>query len=277
LKYAVYLPTHGEFADVRLLADLAQEADRAGWDGFFIWDELMPVIDGWPSSADSWVAMAAIAMVTERLRFGALVTPVALRRPATIARSSATLDRLSKGRFVLGVGLGNPDARFTTLGEEADMRTRAEKTDEFLELLTRLWSGQRVSFKGKHYSIDGLTLAPTPAQKPHIPIWIGADRQNKAPLRRAARWEGFVPASPDWPNGVITADEYREMRDLIRSHRTSDQPFDMGVISNWTGDLPALSTEMIADYADAGVTWWLLQAGSPELARRRIAAGPPHV
>jgi len=275
MRYAMYLPTQGPFADARLLADLAREADAAGWDGFFIWDELLPFWEHWPESADSWIAMTAIAMATQRIRFGALVTPLARRRPAVVARESVTLDHLSNGRLVLGIGLGNPDTQFTAFGEEGDARVRAAKTDEFLELLTKLWSGEAVAFAGDHYRAECGPFLPRPVQEPRIPVWVGAGSRNRAPLRRAARWDGFVPASPGWPDEVVSPDEYHQMRERIQQLRTTDAPVDIGVISNWTGDLPATTPESVREYADAGVTWWLVQAGTPELARERIRAGSP--
>ena len=104
MYFGIDLPVAGEYADVQLLATLAREAEAAGWDGFFVYDQIAseapkPVID-------PWIALAAIALSTERIRFGPLVTPLARRRPWKVAREAVTLDQLSNGRMILGVGLG---------------------------------------------------------------------------------------------------------------------------------------------------------------------------
>src|SRR4051794_2287152 len=104
MQHAVYLPPFDSFGDVHVLVELAVAAEEAGWDGFFTWDHIQfaePV-----PFADAWIALSAIAVATSRIRFGPLVTPLARRRPWKVARESVTLDHLSNGRLVLGVGLG---------------------------------------------------------------------------------------------------------------------------------------------------------------------------
>ena len=283
VNHGLYLPTEGDFADVELLATLAGEAEDAGWDGFFIWDELLPVYehsdavrDALGNSGqvvDSLVALTAIAAETERLRLGAMVTPLARHRPEVIAKQTVTLDRYSGGRLVLGIGLGNPPTQFTAFGGEADLRVRAAMVDEFLEVLTRLWSGQEVDFRGSYYTVSGVSLLPTPLQTPRIPIWIGADSRNRAPRRRAARWDGFVPASETWPNGVIAPDEYQAIVSDIRAQRADHADFDVVVIGNAAGTHPTVDT--LPAYETAGVSWVLTQALSVDEAQRRIRRGPP--
>ena len=115
MRFAFNLPNFGEFADVRVLAEIAAAAEASGWDGCFVWDHLSPVFA--PGmlvpTADATVALTAIALATERIRIGPMVTPLARRRAQKFAREIATLDRLSNGRVVFGVGLGDPaDAEF---------------------------------------------------------------------------------------------------------------------------------------------------------------------
>lgn len=100
MRMGMSVPTFGDFADVRALADLAATAEAGGWDGFFVWDHIR-----WPWAddlVDAWIAMTAIAIATERIRLGPLVTPLPRRRPAKVAREAVTLDRLSGGRLILG-------------------------------------------------------------------------------------------------------------------------------------------------------------------------------
>jgi alkanesulfonate monooxygenase SsuD/methylene tetrahydromethanopterin reductase-like flavin-dependent oxidoreductase (luciferase family) len=285
MRHGLYLPTEGDFADVRLLARLAREAEDAGWDGLFIWDELLPIYEHSDDVrealgetgdvVDSFVALTAIAAHTERLRFGALVTPLPRLRPEVFARQTATLDRFSDGRLILGVGLGNPPTQFTAFGGEGDAGARAAMVDEFLDVLVQLWSGNKVKARGPHYVAEGVSMTPTPLQSPRIPIWIGADSRNRAPRRRAARWDGFVPASDSWPEGVISPAEYEAIVADIGALRPQPQtgPFDVVVIGNASGTLP--TADSLPAYAAAGVTWVLTQALSVDEARRRIASGPP--
>jgi len=282
MRYGIYLPNQGEFADVGVLVDLARAAETAGWDGFFIWDELLPlyahndvvraVLGDSDDAADAMVALAAVATATERIRFGTLVTAVARLRPEAVARQAVTLDRLSGGRLVLGVGLGHPDDQFTAFGLEADLRTRAAMVDEFLDLMDRLWSGEPVDFDGEYYSCHGVAMAPTPLQRPRIPIWIGAGGSYRAPRRRAARWDGFAPASEQWPDEVIPHETYAEIADDLRAAGAPTSQYDLVVIGNADATKPTPAT--IPQYERTGVTWVLVQALSVADARDRILAGP---
>jgi alkanesulfonate monooxygenase SsuD/methylene tetrahydromethanopterin reductase-like flavin-dependent oxidoreductase (luciferase family) len=182
----VYLPNQGPFADPRRLASLAAEAEAAGRDGFFIWDALLPIFDPSDDVADALVELGAVALATERLRIGAMVSAVSRLRPETFAQQTATLDRLSGGRLVVGVGLGNPSEQFTAFGHAADINVRAAIVDEFLDLLTRLWSGSTVDFHGTYYTAAGVSMT-APLQSPRIPIWIGADSRHRAPGRPLGR------------------------------------------------------------------------------------------
>jgi hypothetical protein len=113
----------GEYGDPHNLLTLACEAEDAGWDGFFLWDHLLLYRHSDIPFIDAWVALGAIAARTKRLRLGPLITPVARRRPWKLAREVVSLDHLSQGRTILGVGLGAPaDAEFECFGEDPDDR-----------------------------------------------------------------------------------------------------------------------------------------------------------
>ena len=275
MRFGLDLPPFGPFSDARTLAELAREAEDAGWDGFFIWDHMLHEAD--LPIADPWIALTAIAMSTERIRFGPLVTPLPRRRPWKLAREAATLDRLSNGRLILGVGIGSNrwGREFSTFGESPDDKTHAAMLDEGLDVLTGLWSGEPYSHEGQHYSIAEARFQPTPVQSPRIPIWVACLWPNKAPLRRAARWDGVYPII----DGLdFTPDQIREMLAYIRQHRTSDAPFDV-TIAGYTGNKePAAVSALLQGYAEAGVTWW--QEGfwwndTPDIVRERIRQGPP--
>ena len=272
MRTGVYLPNQGSFADPRRLASLAVDAEAAGWDGFFIWDELQPIFNQNDDVADAMVTLSAVAFATERIRIGAMVSPLSRLRPEAFALQTATLDRLSGGRLVVGVGLGNPYEQFTAFGHEVHLKIRAEMVDEFLDVLTRLWSGSTVDFHGAHYTAVNVSMTP-PLQSPRIPIWVGADSRNRAPRRRAARWDGFIPASHHWPDEVIPPEAYEAAMADIRELRPSGESYDVVVIGDAAATRPA--PDELPAYEAAGVTWHLVQALTIEDAETRIRRGPP--
>src|SRR4029077_19393623 len=140
----------------------------------------------------------AIAASTTRVRLGTAVTPVARRRPQVLAHQVATLDNLSGGRVTFGAGLGGATWEFGKCGEPVDAKWRAAMLDEGLDLLRRFWSGEEVTHDGEHYTVDGVTLAPAPAQA-RVAISLGGTRP--ASLRRAARFDGWLADSAD-PTGM---------------------------------------------------------------------------
>ena len=156
---------------------MCAQAEEAGWDGVFVWDHVRwrePVVD----VADTQISLAAIASATERMRLGPMVTPLARRRPAKVARETATLDRLSDSRLTLGVGLGSDrfGSEYSMTGEELDDRRRARMLDEALEILQAAWSGELVRHRGEHYTVDAMRFLPRPIQRPGIPIWVAGSR-----------------------------------------------------------------------------------------------------
>ena len=183
MRRGVFLPIFDELADPATLAGLAARAEGRGWDGVFLWDHVVyraPV----RSATDPWVALAAMAVATERVQIGPMVTPLARRRPWIVARQAVAIDRLSGGRFVLGLGLGldSSGGELSRFGEEVDDRRRATMLDEGLELLTRLLAGETVAHRGEHYTVDDVTFLPTPARPGGMPIWLAARWPNRRPV-----------------------------------------------------------------------------------------------
>lgn len=287
MKYGLYLPNFGAFADARLLAHVAHDAEQVGWDGFFIWDH---IARSWtPPVVDTWIALSAIALNTTTIRFGALVTPLPRRRPWKVARETVSLDQLSGGRLVFGAGtggLGGLTVEWENFGEELDLRTRAEMLDEGLDILTGLWSGKAFSYTGRHYRIKDTQFTPTPIQVPRIPIWVGGNWPHKAPFRRAACWDGVMPqVDPKRGN------EFEQLKQAIQytlEQRKNDTPYEV-VYSTplMPSNDPARLRECVAQYAEIGITWLLEQLypqhfGSDwqedwpvEAMRQKILQGPP--
>ena len=281
MNFGIYLPNFGPFGDARALAELAANVEQSGWDGFFIWDHIQRY---WPTNvADTWVALSAIAMRTERVRLGALVTPIPRRRPWKVAREAATLDLLSKGRLILGVGIGSSggvDVEWRNFGEEMDLKKRAAMLDEGLEIINGLWSGESISFEGQHYHVKKSQFLPRPRQSPRIPVWVAGNWPHKAPFRRMARWDGMVPLlSPG------NDDDISELQDAIcftLSQRDPGQPFDVACSVP-----PAKAAAQSDAYAKIGVNWLLVQlypthfgsdwreAWPLDAMREFVEAGPP--
>ena len=289
MRFGITLPAFADFSDPRRLAELAREAESVGWDGLFLWDAVFFDPTFHPI-ADPWVSLAAVAMSTERMRIGTMVTPLARRRPWKLARETVSVDRLSNGRLILGVGLGDPvQWDFGFFDEVTDPKTRARRLDEGLDVLTGLWSGQPFSYQGEQYDVKEVIFRPPPVQTPRIPIWVGGWWPNKPPLRRAARWDGVCPAK--W-GGTITPEEWRELLAYIQEHRTAATPFDAAHSGATPGDDLKQAAELVAPYAEAGITWWLEPVDpwrfgwsfeepwnpkATDQIRERILQGPPQI
>jgi alkanesulfonate monooxygenase SsuD/methylene tetrahydromethanopterin reductase-like flavin-dependent oxidoreductase (luciferase family) len=274
MRYGIVMANLKEYSDPRVAVRLAQAAEEAGWEAFFVWDHL-GFVWGSPSS-DPWVVLPAVAASTTRLKLGTAITPLARRRPQIVANALASLDLLSGGRVVFGAGLGGVVEEFTAFGDPGDMKERAAMLDEGLMILNRLWSGAAVTHRGPYYAAEGVSLAPLPLQRPRIPIWIGGE--GAPSLRRAARWDGWLAPATNrdgTPSMAKSPARIAGMVAEIRRHRTTDAPFEVAVDGySETGD-PTLPRA----YGAAGATWWLESIhgmrGSLDEMMARVEAGPP--
>jgi alkanesulfonate monooxygenase SsuD/methylene tetrahydromethanopterin reductase-like flavin-dependent oxidoreductase (luciferase family) len=278
MNFGLSLPNHGEYGDIQRIVELAVLAEEAGWDGFFLWDH---IARGVAPQIDPWIAMSAIASQTQTMRLGLLITPIARRRPWKVAREIVTLDHLSNGRMVLGVGLGDFQGKeFKNFGEVVDQRQRGEMLDEGLDIIAGLQSGEEFHFQGKHYKIEKTIFNPKPVQQPRVPIWVAGKWPNKKPYRRAAKWDGVVPIHRSRNiKEYLTINEVEEIIQYIEDHRMIDIPFDFCV----QGVLPAKKMSedraIVEKYEKAGATWWIefvySSTGSFKKNTERIRFGPP--
>lgn len=269
------VPIFGELAEPAVVADLARRAEEAGWDGFFVWDHVVyrrdpegPHADRRPDLpvADPWVTLAAVATATSRIRLGPLVTPLPRRRTHVLARATTTLDRLSEGRLVLGVGIGGDGyGEFSDFGDTVDARTRGAMLDERLDLLVDLWSGEVVDHDGDHATARDTRFLPRPVQRPHPPVWAAGRFPNVAPMRRAAELDGFFPIDMDGPDDLATIVE------RVRDQRGSVEGWDL-VAQGRPGD-------DARPWIAAGATWWLTTFSAWGITADEVAttitAGPP--
>ena len=258
-RRGLFVAPFDALADPRVVGDLAAAAEAAGWDGFFVWDHLQ-YGDRVTAIADVWTCCAAVAMRTETLLLGPMVTPLARRRPQVLARQAASLAVLSGGRFVLGLGLGDDwVGELSAFGDEPDPRVRARMLDEGLEVVTTLLSGEPVDHEGAHYAARNAQFRPAAA----VPIWLAGRFGNRAPLRRAARHDGFFVIGLDGP------DDLDEVVGGLAEH--SPPPgFDVVV------DLRPEQDP--APWLDRGASWVLTRIGPFDLdlaeVRRIVEAGP---
>jgi hypothetical protein len=291
MRFAVSMPNFGVGLDAEAVADAAVAAEAAGWDAFFLWDHTLAFLPGPVDLVDPWIALAVAATRTSRIRLGTAVTPLPRRRPVTVARQVVTLDRLSRGRVTLGVGIGAMPFEWEYSGEEPDLVVRGDMLDESLEVLSRLWTAEPVRHEGAHYRLagaDGWAAVhhPPPVQQPRVPVWVagtwlGEGSTGGRPLRRAARWDGALPMRLD---GAWEPPDTSGVAAVIARHRGSLEGYDLAVPGESAGSTRASA---VAAHADAGATWWVeavhpwrfgLDGSGPwpwDAMDRRIADGPP--
>lgn len=271
-------------SDTRTLMNQVQAAEAAGWDAFFIPDCIGIETSDYPPGPayDPWVQLAALAVVTERIKLGTLLTAPSRRRPWKLARETVTLDHLSNGRLILAVGLGaaQDDVGFYKVGEAMDLRTRAELMDESLALLDGFWRGERVTFRGKHYTVEGMQLLPPSLQQPRIPVWVVASLGRNKSMDRAVRWDGIIPQKQvDGAPAALTAEDVRALHMYVAARRDQSTPFEIITEGETPGDDRATGAELVRPLAEAGLTWWVEArwGASGDALMTRITQGPPRL
>ncbi len=277
MRLGLFLPPFQEFAEPDRVVQLARSAESSGWDGLFLWDHILA--EPGMAIADPWVTLAGVAMHTDRIRLGVLVSPLTRRRPWVLARQMASLDRLSNGRLIGGFGLGDDGWReFSAFGEVEPARLRGERLDEALELLKRFLAGKAVNWSGRHFHVESPPLLPTPIQRP-LPLWAACRWPNRRPLERAAGVQGCFPIfalerEPPPPP------EPRRLREVASELQRLGAAPDQDLVVRYA--LSALSRrqarQSVADLEIAGVTWVLEAFGPGQppavLVEEIVAAGP---
>ncbi|WP_182111554.1 MULTISPECIES: LLM class flavin-dependent oxidoreductase [unclassified Actinotalea] len=275
----------GSYGDVAQVLEMGQEAQAHGWDGFFTWDGIsVGPMDTW----DPWVVLGAVATRTSTVRLGAMIFPLARRRPWKVAREALTVDHLSGGRLVLPVGLGvTDDGGFGRVsGEPATARERAERLDEALAILDLAATGEPFSFDGAHYRVDGLHIAPPPVQRPRIPVWPVAGWPSPRSMARAARWDGAV-LQRTGSEEELTVDDVAAATRWLHERRAAlaadghPVPPEFDVVTQ--GVLPTdprAARDHVRRLEDAGATWWVESRWDPTTATPQallaaIRQGPP--
>jgi alkanesulfonate monooxygenase SsuD/methylene tetrahydromethanopterin reductase-like flavin-dependent oxidoreductase (luciferase family) len=282
VKYGLDMASAGVAGDARTMSELAHIAEESGWDGIFLEDYII-----WQShpdvpTYDPWITLAAMAMRTQRIRLGTMVTPIPRRRTWKLAQELVTLDHLSNGRMILGIGLGDTgesigsDLSFAHFGEMQDPKQRARMLDEGIEIITRVWRGEPFSFDGEFYKIREVQILPKPVQQPRIPIWVGGGYPNRGPVARALRWDGscMYKQQGQW----MQPEDVRALRERVIAQRGTADGHDIAV-----GGAPRWEDEKkqrayLESIAVEGVTWWHEYVppdiGDFEVQRKMIEQGP---
>jgi len=284
MKFGISISNLGVYSDSEGLIALAQDAEEAGWYGIFLWDHILHKPRADLRVVDPWIALAAIAVNTKKIILGPMVTPLTRRRPWKVARESVSLDHLSKGRLILGVGLGSVVKQDFKRFGEANNKIRGEILDESLEILQGLWKGKPFGFSGKHYKIEeGTVFLPKPyGDKDKIPIWVGVGSWSwhMKPFRRAARFEGTFPEFTD-RNGEKVAEYFETVAAYIKRYRGNLKGFDFVTL----GKAPR-NKKMIREYFEpilksGKITWWVERVyswkGDLEQIRKQTREGPPDI
>ncbi|MEW6300197.1 MAG: LLM class flavin-dependent oxidoreductase [Thermodesulfobacteriota bacterium] len=204
VKFGIGLPNgfpHGE-VNPALCLEVAERAEEYGYDSVWAGDHIIFHIP----RLEIFTTLAAVAARTRRVQLGPAVLLLCLRNPVHVAQSVATLDHLSGGRLILGVGVGGEHPKeFLVSG--VPVNQRGPRTDEALEVLRRVWTEPAVTFSGKYYRFEEITLLPAPLQQPHPPVWVGG--RSEAALRRTAR------VGQAWAPAFVTPEKFQEGRERL--------------------------------------------------------------
>jgi hypothetical protein len=273
MKIGLALPFNG----ARIVAQLSRLAEKAGWDGIFLGDAI------W--CEDPMIALAAAAMTTSRIRLGTMIIPVPLRRPWKIASESVTLDRLSDGRLILGIGTGAVWMGWHSFPDEVtDAHVRAGMLDETIDILTLLYQRKPFDFDGKYYHLkltlmDEMHYPPKPVQQPRIPLWAPAIWPQQKSMKRILKCDGLLPEkrSPDGNLEDITPKDVSEIKEFVTANRTLTTPFDIAVSGKTNSLDSSQQKDEILPWLEAGATWWIegVWGESEEAITERIRRGPP--
>ncbi len=294
-------PASPEFLSAKAIGGIAAAAEKAGVNAVFLSEHPAPSASwresGGHDALDPFVALGFAAMATKDISLLTNLTVVPYRNPLLLAKTAATLDVLSGGRLILGMGTGYLKAEYFALG--VDFEERNELFDEAVEVLLKLWAGEgdgdeagAITYEGKHFSARDIAAFPLPVSKPHPPFWLGGN--SKLTRRRVAEWgQGWMPmpnpkelADRRRSAHLETTEELAEMIAYMKSHAESAgrKEKDLGPIDimymTFEGGTPKAKggkkgkggfekdryIQAVSELADAGVNWLAINASGTSLS-----------
>jgi len=266
LKFGVMISNSYAFMDMWKAVQAACRADELGYDSIFFSDHYMtPYSTAWYETYEVMPFLGFLAAKTSKIRLGTCVTPIPFRPPGILAKIVSTIDNLSNGRLILGVGAGWVQGEFEAYSQWGDPRTRVRKMLEGLKLMIRLWTEDIVDFEGEFYRAKGAVLKPKPVQKPYPPLWFGTTGDFM--LRMTAKYgDGWIP----WVR--VTPEQYRICAEKIKGHakefRREGKITFASVIGQMTveglkpvlDDVPTVTrwAERVENYIEAGCEYPIL-------------------
>ncbi|HEY3476986.1 MAG TPA: LLM class flavin-dependent oxidoreductase [Anaerolineales bacterium] len=275
LQFGVSLP----YNNARAAAKLASLAEEAGWDGFFLGDAI------W--CEDPMIALTAAAMATHRIRLGPMIIPMPLRRPWKVASESLSLDHLSEGRLILGLGAGAIWMGWQSFPDEVtDTKARAGMLDEGIDILTLLYQRKPFDYEGRHYHVkltlmDEMHYPPRPVQQPRIPLWVVGIWPRTKSMRRVLKCDGILveKMTPDGKGEEATPADIREIKAYVEDNRTLTTPFDIVGGGKTAGLDRAQLRDKLLPRQEAGLTWWIedMIGQTEQQLSQTIRQGPPRL
>ena len=235
--------------DRGLIRDVAVAAEEAGFYGFLSWDHYM--LPDSSETLDAWSILSYLAGQTSRIKLGTVVTPLPFRPPSQLAKIVSTVDLLSGGRTILGVGAGWHRPEFDGFSEWLPTGKRVAQTSEALELITTLWRGGTSDFSGRYFSSKGAEILPSPVQKPHPPMWFGVKGPKMMELA-ALYGDGWIPTNitpSDYASGLQKLHEIRTDNGIREDIKGALQNFEVFTDAS-------LCLETICEYRDAGCEYY---------------------
>lgn len=253
---------------------LWREVDTLGFDSAWVFDHFLPIFsDPTGPCLEGWTSLSALAMVTRHVRLGVLVTGNTYRHPAVLAKMATTLDIISQGRLILGLGAGWFALEHSTYGLPfPGVRERLRRLDEALTVISRLWTEQRVTFAGHYYQLTDALLNPRSVQRPRPPILVGASGEKVAldiVARHADIWNSF--GSPE-----VFRQKIAVLTGHCRKVGRDPETIEKSVLLQMTlTDDPEAARRALQDES-----WGMLAGSSAEIRRqieRYIAVGVTHI
>lgn len=240
-------------------------ADEAGFDHVWVMDHLASLgADDARPIFDAWAMQAAMAVATTRVRLGCMVSGNTYRHPVMLAKLATTVDHLSGGRLELGIGAGWNEHEHAMYGLDlGSVRSRMDRLEESLQILTSLWTAPRTTFEGQHYRLVDAVAEPKPVQRPHPPVWVGGSGPRRT-LRLVAQYADAWNDTSSTPEQLAALGEVLERHcdDVGRDPATIRRTVQLRLREHPAADLPAL----VERYAAVGVTEFVVVLSSGEAA-----------